>query len=258
VRAAFRTVLALLAGLAFAAALAAGAFGLVATLERPSADAVLGTRILRALQHHRGFRSVVSIAPGTALTGTCRSVSQGRSLVTLSNGERLLVVGERVRALDSSLSGYGLLAAADLAGCPKLLGLLLRRRVLHSFMEGQTWSSPRPGRYNGRSVYVIPLKRRRPSVKLLIDQRTLAPLAVVFSSPALRGLSAIRSSLPRLHVDRPDDCAAYHGAVVTPRRLTASAGTGLDPPMSRLTGGCAIVNLRVPTLGLTPRADNSP
>jgi len=171
------------------------AFGLAETLRRPAGQVLLAARILGELEQADAVASVERVG-GRSLRARCGPLGSEASLITLSDGARLLVRSERVRILRRGLlRGDTLAATVDLAGCPRLLGALLGRRLVHAFTEGRLVRL-RLGERDARPAYRLWLTVRPPWLVLEVSRGTLVPVAVRFLSRRLVGVAAIRSIAP--------------------------------------------------------------
>ena len=190
------------AGVALAGtcAVAGGAYALVSTLPAPQPDDRLGVRILDRLEHARGTGAVVDLG-GRRVRVRCRKLPPYRRLLTYADGTRLALSGTRVRRLPSAgrqletaRARYpDLIAAqADLAGSYSLYSILLAQRLAHGrpIVAGLT-------RVRGLRAYRIHLGRDRPEVQLIVDRRTLRPLAATYSSATLSGRSILGAPVGR-------------------------------------------------------------
>ena len=180
--------------------MAGGAYALVSTLPAPQPDDRLGVRILDRLEHARGTGAVVDLG-GRRVHVRCRKLPPYRRLLTYADGTRLALSGTRVRRLPSAgrqletaRARYpDLIAAqADLAGSYSLYSILLAQRLAHGrpIVAGLT-------RVRGQGAYRIHLGRDRPEVQLIVDRRTLRPLAATYSSATLSGRSILGAPVGR-------------------------------------------------------------
>ena len=87
-----------LVGLVLAAVFGGVAFGLAETLRRPAGQVLLAARILGELEPADAVASVERVG-GRSLRARCGPLGSEASLITLSDGARLLVRSERVRIL---------------------------------------------------------------------------------------------------------------------------------------------------------------
>jgi hypothetical protein len=180
------------------AAIAAGAFALIATeLPGPHRGDKLAIAILRRLDTTRIGSAVVRIN-GVLVRATCSRLGHGVSAISLGNGGRLLV--RRTRILSTAGSDPRLAVAvlrrraaeADLVGTRTIYADELIGRLIHGdrVIEGS-------GVFGGHAVYSLRLGNARPGVELLVDRRTLLPVGARFDSPQIDGLSRLHTSTTR-------------------------------------------------------------
>jgi len=188
------------AALAGTCAVAGSAYALVSTLPAPQPDDRLGVRILDRLEHSRGTGAVVDLG-GRRVHVRCRKLPPYRRLLTYADGTRLALSGTHVhrlpspgRQLETARSRYpDLIAAqADLAGSYSLYSILLAQRLAHgrTIVAGLT-------RVRGLPAYRIHLGQDRPEVQLIVDRRTLRPLAATYRSATLSGRSILGAPVGR-------------------------------------------------------------
>ena len=187
-------------GVAIALVITGGAFALLAVgLPRPSEDERLALRVLAELRSPSGTRGA-ELRIGTArLVAHCRKVAPGRSVVTISDGTRLLVRGTRIKSFTGARSGRALTsraaslerselrsAQADLAGVRSLYAAQLRGRLLRGedVYLGETTVA-------GVPAHRFRLGRDQPRLELLVGQGTLTPLAASYESRRLTGTSRL-------------------------------------------------------------------
>jgi len=195
-----RVVLPILGAVAAAAAVAACAYAVVATLPQPTRSDRIGVDVLRFLQTHRGHASRM-VVDGTAVAARCRHLAGGRSLVSFDDGRLLVLRGARItgwsgrggRSLASASPGSALrrAAEADLAGSYKLYATELTGQL----ERGQRITG-HAVLHAGRPAYEIDLAATAPRVVLVVDRDTLRPLAARFESPQVTGTATL--SQPRL------------------------------------------------------------
>lgn len=173
-----RVAAAVLIGLLGAVAVAAAAFGLQTSLGRPPRPVVLAARAVGEIEQAQVVRTVERLGPGRTLSAVCSS-SGRTSLVSVGDGALLAVRGVRVHALGGIPSRrFHAVVEADLAGCPRLLGLLLQQRVRRALARGDAEHLLVPVRRGSRQAYRIVLTPGPLQVDLEIDRRTLEPLGV--------------------------------------------------------------------------------
>ena len=176
------------------AAIVLAAYALVAMLPAPREDERLALRVLQFLDEHRGSGAVMTLGDDV-VTASCRKLPPWRSLVTLTDGSRLVLAGTRVgvptprgRSLESAqpVDGERRAAQADLAGSYGLYALELRSRLVHRrpMLAGTT-------RVGDTPTYVIRLGRDRPRVELLVHRTSLVPVAARYVSARLDGTSRL-------------------------------------------------------------------
>jgi hypothetical protein len=196
-----RRVLLPVAGAAVAAgAIAVAAFALVRTLPQPTRGDRVGVKLLEFL-HERGGSGSRIVIGGTTIAARCHTLSRRRNLVELSDGSSFVVSGSRIRAWQppaSDLAGAAQLPAlvrvaeADLAGSYRLYAA-----ELTSQLERGERVTEHLVTVDGRRVYEIALAHGRPRVTLIVDGRTLQPLAARFESAAIQASSVLSPPKPR-------------------------------------------------------------
>ncbi len=196
-----RRLLLPVAGAALAAgAIAVAACALVRTLPQPTPGDRVGVKLLQFLRERGGPGSRIAIG-GRSLAARCHALSKHQNLVELSDGSSFVVSGSRIRAWHpptSDLAGAaqqpGLLRAAlvDLAGSYRLYAA-----ELTSQLERGKRVTEHAVTMHGRRVYEIALAHERPRVTLVVDGRTLRPLAARFESAALQASAVLPPPKPR-------------------------------------------------------------
>jgi hypothetical protein len=192
------TVTAVLRASCALALIGGAAFGLLSTLPQPTEDKRLGVRVLQTLQHRSGTGSVMWFG-NRRIVARCRPLPPWRQLVTLSDGTRFTLSGARAtrlpspdrRLLESTspLDGQLLSAEADLAGSRQLFARELLGRLLHGHrvLLG-------PTRFRGVPAYRLQLGQDRPRVELVVDRRSLEPLAARYDGRWVKGTSSLLPS----------------------------------------------------------------
>ena len=189
-----RVLLPLFGAAVAAAAIAAAAFALVTALPQPTRGDRVGVRLLHFLQDRGGSGSRITIGD-TSLTARCRGLPQRRSLVQLSDGNRFVVSGSRIRTWHvpgSELAGMSQQSAlvraaeADLAGSYQLYAAELTTQLARGKRVTE-----RTVTVGGRRVYEIALAPERPRVLLIVDSETLQPLEARFDSGALKAFAVL-------------------------------------------------------------------
>jgi len=182
-------------GLLLAGLVAAGAFGLLMTLKKPSEADELGVRAVARLDQLRSTRGFVDLS-GVGTIGAVCVRWHGGELIRLSDGGVFAVSSTHVRSLAGPrILPNQLAAEADLAGCPRLLANELTGRLLDG------------GAVSGRAVYVdhlaayaLLLGRGRPVVELDVARGSFTPLGMRFIARRLHG----SSDLLAVPLDRRD------------------------------------------------------
>lgn len=174
------------AGGAIAALVAAGAFGLLATLHRPTSDDALAVRVADELSQIHSVRSDQTLTWLKSVSARC--VSHGREdTVQLSDGRTLAVRGSNV-VLTQGLWRRPLLlqAEARLAGCPRLLAGELRTRLNagKKVIDGKL-------SFDGEPAWRLRVDDMPPTVFVIVSRRSLKPLAVRFRTHRLVGASRL-------------------------------------------------------------------
>ena len=193
---------------ALAIALVAGtAFAVVTTLPRPTEAERLAVRVVQRLQDTRSGGAVLHV-DGRALVARCRWLSGSSTLVTLTNGERLVVARTRVhdrtrragRALTARRSPRDrelLAVKAALAGIHRLYAAALRGRLMRGdeVVVGSTV-------FRGERAYRVRVGEDPPAVELLVSGRTLDPVAATYRSRRVAAWSRLLQPGPH----RRDRC----------------------------------------------------
>jgi hypothetical protein len=181
-----------------AVAVAAAAYGVVATLPQPTHGDRTAVRVLRVLETKRGGGSEIVIG-GATVQATCRRTAPHRSFVTLSDGNTFVLSGSHIRAWSSpqrslaSVEEEPLLhaAEADLAGSYALYVDELTAELEHGeHVLGRVTT------FAGRRVYKVHLGSARPRAALFVDRQTLEPLGASFESKTLTGHSTLHPARP--------------------------------------------------------------
>jgi len=173
-------------GIAVAAALGAGAFSLLRTLDRPSFGDRLATSLIVRLDHDPGSASLLRLPEGR-FASVCRQLSRSSALVSFGAGGEARIVGTHVVPTDlDRLRGTGLVAATDVAGCPRLLATELSIQLRH---RGGVVATPT--RYDGIAAYRL-VVRRRPLFEVTVARSDLRPLSARFVSSSRTATSELR------------------------------------------------------------------
>jgi hypothetical protein len=150
------------------------------TLPRPNRKQRLVARVLSVLHRSRATSAVASIAR-RRFTARCRILAAGKELVVTSDGARLLVDATRVKPLAGSRRPAAIRAHAYLAGCPRLLGRMLRRRLLRG----------RPVYVGHRGAGYELLLADAPAVVVLVVSPTFTPVEIRYRAGRTRGSSRL-------------------------------------------------------------------
>lgn len=171
---------------------------LVVGLPLPQRGDAITVALVTRLLHTRVDSATIDLN-GSRVSARCVSRGRGVSVITVSNGDRLVVHRARYTVPPAGLGARLLVrphlsaaaiarqpAEVDLAGphtlyLDELTGRLLRGDRM---IEGTTI-------YDGRRAYRVRLGNRRPLVELLVDESTLAPLGARFDSARIRGWSRL-------------------------------------------------------------------
>jgi hypothetical protein len=177
---------ALVLGLALAGLVAAGAFGVQATLRQPSPADALAVRIVQKLELIRSVTSMQTLSwlPKVEVRCTARPgddtvwMSDGRSL-TVDPGNIHRIHGRWIRPLLID-------AVGRLAACPGIISAELGTRLFagKKVLVGTM-------RFHGRPAYRLRVDNEPPRVVLIVSRRTLLPLGVSFWTLRLHGTSHI-------------------------------------------------------------------
>jgi hypothetical protein len=177
------------------AAIGAGAVALLAVgLPGHRTGDRLAVAILRRLDTTRIGSAALRIN-GVLVRASCSRIGHGVSAISLANGGRLLVRRTRILSAagpDPRLAVAELrrrAAEVDLAGTQTIYTDELISRLIRGerVIEGA-------GVFDGRPVYDLRLGNARPEVELLVDRRTLLPVAARFDSLRIDGLSRLHTS----------------------------------------------------------------
>ena len=191
-----RIVLPAVGAIVAAAAIAAAAFAVVSALPQPTQSDRIGVSVLRFLQDNRG-RGSRMVVGGKLIAARCRRLSRSRSLVSLDDGAAFVLSGAHVRgwragdralAAVSSESPLTRAAKADLAGSYRLYAAELTRQL-----ENGHRVAARAVTLRGRPAYELELAPKSPRVVLVVDRRTLRPLAARFESARLTAKATLLS-----------------------------------------------------------------
>jgi hypothetical protein len=189
-----RLVVPVAAALALASAIAAASFAVVRTLPQPTHGDRTGVRLLDVLENSRGVGSRIAIG-GRSLVARCTPLTGRQNLISVSNGSSLVLAGSHIRASKPPEKG----ATSELASTPEQSPLL---RAAIADLSGsyalyatelaiQLARGSRVIRkeivHNGRPAYEIELGDELPRAALIVDRRTLRPLAALFESARLHG-----------------------------------------------------------------------
>jgi hypothetical protein len=170
-------------------------------LARPTAAERIAARAVSILDHTRERGSVIEI--GTRrVTSTCTVTRTGAARIQLDDGTVIVAKGTRV--LETYRLGerrtLALHAAADLPAAELVLSgshALYARELVDRLAQRAV--SPRPVEYRGRPAYALRLRSRPPAVELILDRRTLRPLAAEYRSADLRATSRLIAARRREH-----------------------------------------------------------
>ncbi len=203
-----RTIVLAAAG---AALLFGAAYGLLAVgMRTPSASERMAVRILATLLRTRGVRADLTI-DGRALGSTCHAYL-GRDLVEVSDGSRVVIVGVHAfrtlapaGALVSEVSRRRALFGHRATGSGRLVGVeaaiagshALWARILAVRLE-QADIHLRPTVFRGRPAYAL-LLGHRPRLDLVVDRKTLLPVAAFYRSRSIVAASRLLASRHPVH-----------------------------------------------------------
>jgi hypothetical protein len=186
-------ILPFLVGLALATGAGAVAFVLTSTLPRPALQVRLAAAAVGEVDPSAVVASSERIGD-VRLRARCAPVGARSSLVVFGDGKRLHLAGAG-RALIPRIVGPSrslLETAAELAGCPRILGRLLARRVEQVFLHGGgRLIRYHRGRLGVPADYSIRLTARRPWIVLDLYRRTFEPYAVEVLGARPGGVSVI-------------------------------------------------------------------
>lgn len=161
-------------------------------LGRPAASDETAARLVHVLDTTRGSGAVIDFGSSSAVA-TCTRSGPGAIRVRVA-GTELIAAGPHVletrsfdRLRELAVRPIPDLAAAELnlAGSHALYarqlgGLLQRRSVVLT-----------PARFDGRAAYGIVLRASRPRVSIVVDRKTLEPVAAAYRSDDLTATSRL-------------------------------------------------------------------
>jgi hypothetical protein len=196
-----RWLVRLSAALTLAAALGAGAYGLLELgMKRATTTDRLAADALRVLDATRGAGAIITVE-GRRLVAACRSTKTGTGIVSLDDGSRLVLARTHVTRVQTSRERELLepepadfaAAAADLSGSHDLYS----RELTAALLAGKV--TVRVTRFAGRDGYALRLGDGEPLVELLVDRETLRPFAARYVSRTSSGQSLL---VPEVKVRR--------------------------------------------------------
>jgi hypothetical protein len=178
-------------GAALAALIGLGSFGLLQLLDRPTLGDRVAVAVIERLDRSAGTSSVLTLSR-SRFVGVCRQVSRSRALVSFGPGGQARVVGTHVFVLDRDrLPTVAMAAAADLAGCPRLLA-----NELSIALRKRNGVIAAPTRYGAVAAYRLVIDRR-PLLELTVARAELRPLALRLVTRRLSGRSVLRPARPQ-------------------------------------------------------------
>lgn len=161
-------------------------------LARPGASDRLAARVVRVLDVTRGRGALVTLG-SARLRASCRRITPGTIRIhvggteIVASGPHILrlrpLAGERSLAAHRApeLTAAELVLVGSHALFARQLGGLLQRRSVGVV----------PTRFDGRPAYVVRLRPARPRVTIVVDARTLRPLAAAYRSASVSGSSRL-------------------------------------------------------------------
>jgi hypothetical protein len=172
-------------------------------LRSPSAGERVGLRVLAELRRTRGVHAVLDV-DGRRLLSTCHSYL-ARDVLELSDGSRLVLVGVHafrtlapggpvVEAISDRRELFVVRTAAGLVGAQAAIAgsHAYWARILALRLE-QANLGVRSLVFGSRAAYELRLSGR-PLLELIVDRRTLRPLAAVYRSRAVNATSRLIAS----------------------------------------------------------------
>ena len=188
-----RGALPLLVGIILAGLIGGAAFAAMQLLPRPAATVTFGNRLAESISSLDAVRSIERVG-SRRLTTSCRRITGQRYLLTISPHRRFVIGGRTLAPIEARWHrGQALAVEVALAGCPSLLTALVERLVLPAFE-----SSIRLPVYVGASghghVFRVPLTR---SLELVVDRRSLAPVAMRFALGRVGAASVLSVGAPK-------------------------------------------------------------
>jgi hypothetical protein len=193
-------IIPILIGLVLAAGAGGLAFASTAILPEPSQQVRIATQALGEVVSAHAVASVERIG-GRRLEARCVPDGRRASLVVLSDGTKLIVTGigngRPVLRGPPGSTRQQLEVSAELAGCPRVLGQLLARRVVRAFLHGSgRMIDYHPRRFGIPAGYAIQLTERKPRIVLDVRTHTFEPFSIRILGSAPGAVAAIRELVP--------------------------------------------------------------
>jgi hypothetical protein len=183
-----RLVLPVAIGAALAGVVAAAAFAALQALPRPSASVKFGDRLAESISSIPAVRSVEQVGGRRAMRTVCRRLAGHQYLLTILPRRHFLIEGSALTQLETRWhEGQPLAVEVALSGCPPLLTSLLERIVLPAFLS-EAKVPVRTVTVGRTHIYAVSLTK---SLELLVDRRTLAPIALRLSLRRLLSTSIL-------------------------------------------------------------------
>ena len=192
-RALGRAALPPLVGIVLAGLIGGAAFAAMQLLPRPAGTVTFVNRLAESISSLDAVRSIERVG-SRRLTTSCRRITGQRYLLTISPHRRFVIDGSTLTPIEARWHrGQALAVEVGLAGCPSLLTALVERLVLPAFE-----SSMRLPVYVGRSghAHVIRVSLTS-SLELVVDRRSLAPVAMRFALARLGAASVLLVGAPK-------------------------------------------------------------
>jgi len=167
------------AGVVLAVTVGAGAFALLATLDRATSGEKLAARVIGRLDPLRATRSLLTFDQFRATPTFCR-IGERHDEIWIGRFVRLQITGAHVRQLSGPHQpAFELPALAALSACPRFLasGLIARLFAGRTTMIKTARGDGRPA-----DVFEVSKYARRPVVQLVVARRSLVPIAIRFVS----------------------------------------------------------------------------
>jgi hypothetical protein len=183
----------LAAGVILAVTVGAGAFALLATLDRATSGEKLAARVIGRLDPLRATRSLLTFDQFRATPTFCM-IGDRRDEIWIGRLVRLEIMGAHVRQLSGPRQPASELPAlAALSACPRFLASGLTARL---FAGRTTMVKTAPGDGRPADVFEVSKYAHRPVVQLVVARKNLDPLPQPPLERPLRDRRNVTESTP--------------------------------------------------------------